>query len=110
MDFKKHNPDFKYIIRNSKQDIQILIKQMSELHHTPYRELPIENLGALSPLKTRNKPERETSNDTENTEDNLKQLRKRCGKITSQNLKFSRKLLTSLMDSPPQKTKYCGKI
>ena len=76
MDFKKLNPDFKYIIRNAKQDIQILIKRMSELQHTPYRELPINNLGALSPIKTRNKPERESPEDTENTLDNFEMIEK----------------------------------
>ena len=31
---------------------------MSELTHTPYREIPLENLGALTPLKTINKPDK----------------------------------------------------
>ena len=56
MDYKKENRDFKYIIRNSTNDIQILVKRISELNHTPYRIIPIESLGALTPLKTINKP------------------------------------------------------
>ena len=58
MDYKKENNDSKYIIRNSSNDIQILVKRVSELNHTPYREIPIESLGALTPLKTINNPEK----------------------------------------------------
>ena len=58
MDYKKENNDFKYIIRNSSNDIQILVKRVSVLNHTPYHEIPIESLCALTPLKTVSKPEK----------------------------------------------------
>ena len=53
MEFKKSNPDFRYLIRNGKDDITVLMKRMSEGLHMPYRKFDIENLGAISPLKTR---------------------------------------------------------
>ena len=53
MKFKKSNPDFHHLIRNGKDDITVLMKRMSEGLHMPYRKFDIENLGAISPLKTR---------------------------------------------------------
>ena len=76
MDFKKLHPEFKYIIRNSKRDIQILIKRISEYQHTPYRELPIENLGALSPLKTRNKRDKDPNTEAETNENDFETVDK----------------------------------
>ena len=52
MAFKHEQEDFRYIIRNGKDDFQDLIKRLSEFHHAPYRLIPIENFGAISPIKT----------------------------------------------------------
>ena len=75
LDYKKLNKDFKYIIRNSTKDIQILVKRISELSHTPYRVIPIESLGALTPLKTRNKPVKNTE-EVESIEDGYETITK----------------------------------
>ena len=49
---------------------------MSEYTHTPYRELPIENLGALKPLKTKCKPEREHGDENLQDEDDFETFSK----------------------------------
>merc|ERR1711954_479505 len=51
LDFKKHEPDFRYIIRNGDNDLKVLVKRISEMNHMPYRKYELQNLGALSPLK-----------------------------------------------------------
>ena len=51
LDFKKHEPDFRYIIRNGDNDLKVLVKRVSELNHVPYRKYELQHLGALSPLK-----------------------------------------------------------
>ena len=56
--FKRDHEDFQYTIRNGKDDIQVLVKWLSEFHHAPYRRIPIENFGAISPSKTTFKPEK----------------------------------------------------
>merc|ERR1711954_425491 len=50
-DFKKANPGFRYLIRNGHDDLTVLVKRASELHHMPYRNYHLKNLGQLSPLK-----------------------------------------------------------
>merc|ERR1712081_40679 len=56
MGYKKQNVDFRYIVRNGTKDIKVLIKQISEGDRCPYRELSLEVLGRLSPLKTQVRP------------------------------------------------------
>merc|ERR1711954_1290 len=55
--YKRENPDFRYLIRNGENDIKILIKRISEGEKLPYRNLEINVLGRVSPLKTVCKPE-----------------------------------------------------
>merc|ERR1711954_574754 len=50
--YKEDHPDFRYIVRNGEEDLKILIKRISEGSYLPYRNLPIQVLGAISPLKT----------------------------------------------------------
>merc|ERR1711954_117093 len=53
MAYKKEvNRDFRYIVRNGQKDLKILIKRLSEEGRVPYRELSLDVLGRLSPLKT----------------------------------------------------------
>merc|ERR1711954_142487 len=52
MDYKKVNQDFRFIVRNRARDIRVLIKRVSEGNFLPYRELSLNVLGDLSPLKT----------------------------------------------------------
>merc|ERR1711954_305265 len=52
MAYKKENRDFRYLVRNGQKDLKILIKTLSEEGRVPYRELSLEVLGCLSPLKT----------------------------------------------------------
>ena len=60
LDFKKVNPDFRYIVKNGDQDINVLIKRYSERTHCPYGAINLEMLGAISPIKPftrKNSPE-----------------------------------------------------
>merc|ERR1712115_87869 len=52
MSYKKENSDFRYIVRNGERDIRVLIKRTSEGDRYPYRELSLDVLGRISPLKT----------------------------------------------------------
>merc|ERR1712081_130237 len=53
MAYKKEvNRDFRYIVWNGQKDLKILIKRLSEEGRVPYRELSLDVLGRLSPLKT----------------------------------------------------------
>merc|ERR1711954_513079 len=52
MAYKKTNDDFRYLIRNDKKDIKVLVKRLSEGERTPYRYISLKVLGRLSPLKT----------------------------------------------------------
>merc|ERR1711954_633310 len=56
MGYKKENMDFRYIVRNGDQDIRVLIKRISEGDRCPYRELSLDVLGRISPLKTQVRP------------------------------------------------------
>merc|ERR1711954_218808 len=56
MGYKRQNTDFRYIVRNGTKDIKVLIKRISEGDRCPYRELSVEVLGRLSPLKTQVRP------------------------------------------------------
>merc|ERR1712081_31942 len=56
MGYKRENSDFHYIVRNGDQDIRILIKRISEGDRCPYRELSLDVLGRISPLKTQVRP------------------------------------------------------
>ena len=64
MGYKKEHKDFRYLVRNGDRDIKVLIKRVSEEGRCPYRELSLDVLGRLSPLKTqvRDKP-KETEED-----------------------------------------------
>merc|ERR1711954_192316 len=52
MGYKKENKDFWFLVRNGEHDIKVLIKGNSEEGRCPYRELSLDVLGRLSPLKT----------------------------------------------------------
>merc|ERR1711954_597335 len=56
MAYKKLNSDFRYIVRNGDHDIRVLIKRISEGDRCPYRELSLDVLGRISPLKTQVRP------------------------------------------------------
>ena len=60
MGYKKINPDFCYIVRNGQRDLKVLIKRKSEGNFLPYRNISLEVLGRLSPLKTQTADPRET--------------------------------------------------
>merc|ERR1711954_452762 len=60
LDYKKQNSDFRYIIRNGQSDIRVLIKRFSEDSYLPFRELSINVLGSISPVKTLTKESEET--------------------------------------------------
>merc|ERR1711954_202956 len=51
LDFKKVEPDFRYLIKNDKEDLSVLVKRSSEQQHMPFRKYNLKNLGSLSPLK-----------------------------------------------------------
>merc|ERR1712081_73100 len=70
MGYKKENTDFPYIIRNGKKDIRVLIKRLSEGERCPYRELSLEVLGRISPLKTQipPSPQEKSKTDAEDAE------------------------------------------
>merc|ERR1711954_49948 len=55
LDYKTENKDFRYIVRNGEKDLKVLIKRASEGNILPYRNISLEVLGALTPLKTINK-------------------------------------------------------
>merc|ERR1711954_636552 len=62
MGYKKENTDFGYIVINGEKDIRVLIKRLSEGDRCPYRELSLDVLGRISPLKTQiclNSPEKQ---------------------------------------------------
>merc|ERR1711954_238966 len=70
MGYKRENSDFCYIVRNGDQDIRVLIKRISEGDRCPYRELSLDVLGRISPLKTQVRPKspEKHSNSTEDLE------------------------------------------
>merc|ERR1711954_423687 len=55
MEYRKTNKDFRYIVRNGERDLRVLIKRVSEGNYLPYRNLHLDVLGRLSPLKTSHK-------------------------------------------------------
>merc|ERR1711954_403827 len=59
MEYKKTNKDFRYIVRNGAKDLRVLIKRVSEGNYLPYRNLHLDVLGRLSPLKTAHKEQRD---------------------------------------------------
>merc|ERR1711954_344056 len=63
--YKKINNDFRYLVRNGQRDLQVLIKRVSEGERVPYRELSLNVLGQISPLKTTCKQEKESEIDEE---------------------------------------------
>merc|ERR1712081_46764 len=70
MGYKKENRDFRYIVRNGERDIRVLIKRLGEGDRCPYRELSLEVLGRISPLKTQVRPSspEKPSNSAEDSE------------------------------------------
>merc|ERR1712081_64738 len=70
MDYKKENPDFRFIIRNDELDIKVLIKRFSEGYRLPYRQMSLEVLGAISPVKPRTKKAPEDVEDSQTDADN----------------------------------------
>merc|ERR1712081_53255 len=70
MGYKKENKDFRYLVRNGQRDIKVLIKRLSEEGRVPYRELSLDVLGRLSPLKTQIREEaKDKTQDDEETSD-----------------------------------------
>ena len=39
------------MVRNSQRDLKVFIKRTSEYQNVPYREIKIDKLGSISPLK-----------------------------------------------------------
>merc|ERR1712081_67110 len=70
MGYKKENKDFRYLVRNGQKDLKVLIKRLSEEGRVPYRELSLDVLGRLSPLKTqiRDDPKEKTKDDDESND------------------------------------------
>merc|ERR1711954_47595 len=64
MSYRKINPDFRYIVRNDKRDLKVLIKRTSGGNFLPYRKISLDVPGRISPLKTQI-PEKETSEEPE---------------------------------------------
>merc|ERR1711954_205377 len=64
MGYKKQNGDFRYLVRNGERDLKVLIKRISEGERTPYRELSLNVLGRLSPLKTKMRAPPEETDET----------------------------------------------
>merc|ERR1711954_192590 len=56
MGYKTDNQDFRYIVRNGEKDIRVLIKRISKGERCPYRELSLNVLGRILPLKTHIRP------------------------------------------------------
>merc|ERR1711954_52053 len=69
MGYKKENRDFRYIVRNGEHDIRVLIKRLSEGDRCPYRELSLEVLGRISPLKTQVRPSQKEKADADEDEE-----------------------------------------
>merc|ERR1712081_116707 len=69
MGYKKDNQHFCYIVRNGDKDIRVLIKRISEGERCPYRELSLDVLGRLSPLKTQIREPPKEKLDDENEDD-----------------------------------------
>merc|ERR1711954_30801 len=77
MSYKKTNPNFRYLVRNDKRDLKVLIKRTSEGNFVPYRRMSLEVLGRILPLKTQI-PEKERNDEPEiELNDFQKQGRKR---------------------------------
>merc|ERR1712081_4961 len=68
MGYKKDNQDFRYIVRNGEKDICVLIKRISKGERCPYRELSLDVLGRLSPLKMQIREAPNEKPDKENQE------------------------------------------
>merc|ERR1711954_627839 len=51
LEYKKQDSDFRFIIRNGTDDLNVLVKRISEHQHVPYRKYDLGNLGAIPPLK-----------------------------------------------------------
>merc|ERR1711954_592165 len=78
MEYKKTNKDFCYIVRNGAKDLRVLIKRVSEGNYLPYRNLHLDVLGRLSPLKTSHKEERDPeADDAEVSPDEFQQPKRR---------------------------------
>merc|ERR1711954_276009 len=58
LEYKKENADFRYIVQNGSSDIRVLIKRFSEGNYLQFRELSLNVLGAISPVKPFTKPSR----------------------------------------------------
>jgi len=70
MEFKRSNPDFRYLVCNGKDDIYVMVKRLSELDRLPYRNIPLENLGAISSLKPKTTdPEENKGENSSNVDD-----------------------------------------
>merc|ERR1712081_59059 len=76
MEYKKQNKDFRYIVRNGNKDLTVLIKRVSKGNMLPYRNLHLDVLGGLSPLKTVTEEKKETE-ETEETGNGFQKQRQR---------------------------------
>merc|ERR1711954_406595 len=78
MEYKKINKDFRYIVRNGERDLRVMIKRVSEGSYLPYRNLHLDVLGRLSPLKTSHKENKNPELEEDDESDgNFQQPRRR---------------------------------
>merc|ERR1711954_210005 len=71
MDYKKEvNTDFRFLIRNDELDIKILIKRICEDYRLPYRQMSLDVLGAISPVKPRTQKAPEDGDVNQKDDDN----------------------------------------
>merc|ERR1712081_35823 len=78
MEYKELNKDFCYIVRNGAKDLRVLIKRVSEGNYLPYRNLHLDVLGRLSPLKTSHKESKDPEDENEEvTQDKFQQPKRR---------------------------------
>merc|ERR1712081_127533 len=77
MGYKRENKDFRYIVRNGEQDIRVLIKRLSEGDRCPYRELSLDVLGRISPLKTQIRPKSPDKNDEKEDDEGFSPTKKK---------------------------------
>merc|ERR1712081_136124 len=97
MEYKKLNKDFRYIVRNGDKDLRVLIKRGSEGNMLPYRNLHLDVLGRISPLKTVTEEKKEAEESDETGDGFQKQRRRsRTQSFTPKNVIF--KNITSILD------------
>merc|ERR1712081_42554 len=96
MGYKKLNTDFRYIVRNGEQDIRVLIKRISKGDRCPYRELSLEVLGRISPLKTQIRPTSPEKDEDKEDDEGFSPTRKKDNNYRPREEIF--KNITSILD------------